>query len=117
MRSWKEWCGAMMTRSDATQGVLASIQQKLVIATATGRDTARLHLLVHPGPVLQAMTDDRDPVFHWCDRPICGAALTAGWVATERGDQRQPCRTCLARWRQLVDRYLGYAGMEIGRRW
>ena len=107
----------MMSRDDAEQGVLASIKEKLVIATATGRDTARLHLLIHPGPVLQAMTDDREPVFHWCDRPVCGAALNAGWVETERDDQRQPCRTCLARWRQLVDRYVRYVDPEVARRW
>lgn len=103
-----------MTHLQAHEAVTQAAVSVDVIATATGRQSARLHLLIHPGEVILALVEGRPvPTFRWCDGPICGVHSTAGWVEAERGDVRLTCQTCQVRWEMLANLYQRYAAPVI----
>ena len=94
---------------DAVMHGVAAARQ---VASVSGRATARVHLILHPGEVVRTLCEGRTPTFHWSDTPICGAVSTRGWIDTGADDPRQACRTCRLRWEQLAARYRFYAEPE-----
>jgi len=99
--------------SEAHAAVMHGVVEVRQVASVSGRATARLHLILEPGEVVRALVDGYLPTFYWCDRPICGAVSTRGWVDTVIDDPRQACRTCQLRWEQLADRYVSHAAPEV----
>jgi hypothetical protein len=99
-----------MIHLEAHVGVTQAAVSMTTIATATGRSSGRLHLLIHPGEVILALVEGRPvPAFHWSDGPICGSRSSAGWIVAERSDERHGCQTCQKRWDLLADLYRWYA--------
>jgi hypothetical protein len=113
-----------VTDLEAHVGVTQAAVSMTTIATATGRSSGRLHLLIHPGEIILALVEGQIvdgrpvPAFRWCDGPICGVRSTVGWVVASRGDERLSCQTCQVRWELLASLYRRYAepGSDRGQR-
>ncbi len=80
-----------MNHPEAHTAVLHGAVNVNQVASVTGRDAARIHLILHPGEVIQALCDGRWPAFHWSTTPVCGVSSTRGWIDTDSGS-RQVCR-------------------------
>ena len=98
-----------MNHPEAHSAVMQGVININQVVSVTGRSTARVHLILHPGEVVRALVDGYTPTFHWSDSPVCGAVSTRGWIDTPTDDPRPVCRTCRLRWEQLADRYVALA--------
>ena len=78
--------------------VLTSFRSFALVESTTGR----VHLVAEPGTLTDVVVEGVAR-FRWTPRAMCGQTPRPSWLSVPHlGDRNQSCRSCLARWQQLL---------------